>query len=229
MGQGGHLRGPFEQALDEGQGGCALAVSQEPIMADSDEALGQGVEEKAVDKVHGADGSLLEGIVLSVFIPEADHAVFESQEAAVGDSDAVGITGQIVQDMLRVRDGGPHTDNPLVFVEFAFKLGAGLCKVQVSPLSGLPEVIEELATKDQGEGFLVEQIVLFTRDPAFALCAQGPSGDEAVEMEVRFELLIPGMQDSDKAQGAAQFLPCKLDQGFRDGFEKEVKHHGFVL
>jgi len=63
----------------------------------------------------------------------------------------------------------------------------------------------------------------------FALCAQGTSRDQAVQMEVRFELLIPGMQDSDKAQGPAQFFPPKLDQGFRDGFEKEVKHHGFVL
>ena len=98
----------------------SISVSQKAIVADSDEALGQGVEEKAVDEVHGADGGLFEDIVLSVFIPEADHAVFESQEATVGDSDAVGITGEILKDMLRVRDGGPHTDDPLVFVELAF-------------------------------------------------------------------------------------------------------------
>jgi hypothetical protein len=48
-------------------------------------------------------------------------------------------------------------------------------------------------------------------------------------MEVRFELLIPGMQDSDKAQGPAQFLPPKLDQGLRDGFEEEIEHQGFVF
>jgi hypothetical protein len=48
-------------------------------------------------------------------------------------------------------------------------------------------------------------------------------------MEVRFELLIPGMQDSDKAQGPAQFLPPKLDQGLRDGFEEEGEHHRFIL
>ena len=63
----------------------------------------------------------------------------------------------------------------------------------------------------QGEGFLVEEIVILARDPAVALCAQGTSGYQAVQMEVRFELLIPGMQDSDKAQGPAQFLPPKLD------------------
>jgi hypothetical protein len=131
--------------------------------------------------------------------------------------------------MLRIGDGVPHTDNPRVLVELCFKLGVGLFKVQGSTLSASSEVIDELAPKDQGEGLLVEQIVLFAWNPVFALCAQGTSRDQAVQMEVRFELLIPGMQDSDKAQGAAQFFPPKLDQGFRDGFEKEVKHHGFVL
>jgi hypothetical protein len=48
-------------------------------------------------------------------------------------------------------------------------------------------------------------------------------------MKVGFELLIPGMQDSDKAQSPAQFLSPKLDQGLRDGFEEEIEHHGFVL
>jgi hypothetical protein len=187
------------------------------------------VEEEAVDKVHRTEGGLFEDIILPVFVSEADPAVFESQEAAVGDSDAVGVTGQILQDMLSVRDGVPHADDPLVLVELAFKLGVGLLQVQVSTLSASPEVIDELATKDQGEGFLVEQVVLFARNPAFVLCAQCPSGYQAMKMEVGFELLIPGMQDSDKAQIPAQFLPPKLDQGFRDGFEEEVEHDGFVL
>ncbi len=209
--------------------GGAITVSQKPIVADSDEALGQGVEEEAVDKLHRAEGGLFEDIVLPVFVPEADHAVFKINEATVGDSDAVGVTGQILQDMLRIGDGVPHTDNPRVLVELGFKLGVGLFKVQVSTLSASSEVIDDLAPKDQGEGFLVEQIVFFAWNPVFALCAQGTSRDQAVQMEVRFELLIPGMQDSDKAQGPAQFLLTKLDQGFRDGFEEEVEHHGFVL
>jgi len=73
--------------------------------------------------------------------------------------------------MLSVRDGVPHTDDPVVLVEFTFNLGVGLFKVQLSTLSASPEVIEELAPKDQGEGFLVEQIVLFAWNPAFPLCA----------------------------------------------------------
>ena len=114
------------------------------------------MEEEAVDKLHRAEGGLFEDIVLPIFVPEADHAVFKTNEAAVGDSDAVGVTGQILQDILRVRDGVPHTDNPRVLVELGFKLGVGLFKVQVSTLSASSEVIDELAPKDQGEGFLVE-------------------------------------------------------------------------
>jgi len=123
-----------------------------------------------VDKVHRTEGSLLEDVVLAVFVPEADHAVFESEEATVGDSDAVGVAGQILQDVLGVRDGVPHADDPRMFVELVFKLGVGLLQVQVSTLSASSEVIDELATKDQGEGFLVEQIGLFAWDPAFVLC-----------------------------------------------------------
>lgn len=211
MGNGRPLRGQFEQALDEGQMGCALAVSQKPIMTDSDEALGQGVEEEAVDKVYRTEGGLLEDVVLPVFVPEADHAILEGKEATVGDRDAVGVTGQILQDMLRIRDGVPNTDDPFVFVELTFKLVVGLLKVQVSTLSGSSEVVDELATEDEGEGFLVKEIVILARDPAFALCAQGAPRYQAVQMEVGFELLIPGMQDSDKTQGPAQFPPPKLD------------------
>jgi len=74
----------------------AITISEKAIVADSDEALGQGVEEKAVDKVHRIEGGLFEDIVLPVFVPEADHAVLEINQAAVGDTDAVGVTGQIL-------------------------------------------------------------------------------------------------------------------------------------
>jgi len=72
--------------------------------------------------------------------------------------------------MLRIGDGVSHTDNPRVLVELGFKLGVGLFKVQGSTLSASPEVLDELAPKDQGEGLLVEQIVFFAWYPAFVLC-----------------------------------------------------------
>ena len=96
-------------------------------------------------------------------------------------------------DVLRIGDGVPHTDDPLVLIELAFKLVVGLFEVQVSTASGSSEVIDKLTTKDQGKGFLVEQVAILARDPAFALCAQGTTGYQAVQMKVGLELLIPGM------------------------------------
>jgi len=53
-----HFRGHSKQALNEAQVGCAVAIGQEPIMADSDESLGQSVEEEPADKLNGTDGGL---------------------------------------------------------------------------------------------------------------------------------------------------------------------------
>ena len=161
------------------------------------------MEEKPADELHRAEGGLLEDIVLAIFVPETHHAILESKKATIGDSDAVGVASEILQDVLRIGDGVPHTDDPFVLIKLVFKLAVGLFEVQVSTASGSSEVIDELTTKDQGESFLVEEIVILARDPAFVLCAQGTTGYQAVQMEVSFELLIPGMQDSDKAQGPA--------------------------
>ncbi len=43
-------------------------------------------------------------------------------------------------------------------------------------------MIDELAAKDQGEGFLVEQVGILARNPAFLLDAQGaPPGPDSVD------------------------------------------------
>ena len=146
-----------------------------------------------MDEVHRTEGGLLEDIVLAIFVPETHHAILESKKATIGDSDAVGVASEILKDVLRIGDGVPHTDDPLVLIELAFKLVVGLFEVQVSTASGSSEVIDKLTTKDQGKGFLVEQVAILARDPAFALCAQGTTGYQAVQMKVGLELLIPGM------------------------------------
>ena len=91
-------------------------------MSDSEEALWQGVEQKAADKLDSADGGLLEHVIFPIFIPEAYHAVFDCCEAGVGDSHPVGITGQVFKDVLRVFDRFSYTDDPFVFIESVFQL-----------------------------------------------------------------------------------------------------------
>ena len=43
------------------------------------------------------------------------------------------------------------------------------------------------------------------------------------------ELLIPGMQHTDKTYFSSQFLFPKSDQGMRYGLKEHVEHEGFVF
>jgi len=130
---------------------------------------------------------------LPVFIPEAHHAVVKGKETTVGDSHPVSVPTEILEDVLRVGDRFPHTDDPLVPVELVFNLVIGLFNVQVSTPGGSSEVIHELATKNHGEGFLIEEVGILAWGPAFALCTEGPSGHQAVQVKVGLELLVPGV------------------------------------
>jgi hypothetical protein len=48
-------------------------------------------------------------------------------------------------------------------------------------------------------------------------------------MKMGLQLLIPGMQNSHKAQFATHVAFSKVKQGFRAGFKEDVEHKGFVL
>jgi hypothetical protein len=48
-------------------------------------------------------------------------------------------------------------------------------------------------------------------------------------MKMVVELLIPCVQDTDKAQLAAQLVLSKAQQRFRDSFEQKRQHRGFVV
>ena len=48
-------------------------------------------------------------------------------------------------------------------------------------------------------------------------------------MKMVVELLIPCVQDTDKAQLAAQLVFPEAQQRLRDGFKQKRQHHGFVV
>ena len=86
-------------------------------MADPDKALRQGVKQKAADELHGADGGLPDLVSLSILVPETDLALLQLQKATVGDRHPVGVSGQILKDVLGLLNGIEHMDHPLVPVK----------------------------------------------------------------------------------------------------------------
>ena len=69
-------------------------------------------------------------------------------------------------------------------------------------IEGLLEKVEELTAEDDAEGFDTEEEVFAGGDPTSLIERQSTGRDKAVEVEVVLELLVPGMQDTDKAWGS---------------------------
>src|SRR4051794_13634969 len=77
-----------------------MAIGEEAEVADAMEAIGQGVEEEAPDELargqtHGHDGA----VAAVVFPGEGDVVLVAGHEAAVGDSDAMGVAAEIGKDL----------------------------------------------------------------------------------------------------------------------------------
>jgi hypothetical protein len=87
---------------------------------------------------------------------------------------------------------------------------------------GLTEPVEELAAKDPAERLDVEQEVRASGDPAAVIERQGASRDQAVEMEMVAQGLVPRVKHGEKAELPPQLGAAKFQQGLGDGLEQEV-------
>ena len=135
------------------------------------------MQQEPADKLHRADGNRLGAIFLSIFRAKRDHAVLKGLDTAVGDRHAVGVAGQVVQDLLRVFNRIAHTDHPvfgkqgvlqaLIPLGFAFEFFT---------LAGAVQKLHELAAKDQRERALIKQRFsrLFKRHIHIRFCGRGP-------------------------------------------------------
>ena len=63
--------------------------------------------------------------------------------------------------------------------------------------------------------------------PAGAVIGQGTSWDQTVHMEVRVEELVPGMEDHDATQLAAEVVPTELEQRLTSGCKQEAEKQPF--
>ena len=78
------------------------AVGQEAKMADTHEAVGQDMEEKAAGEFFGIEGHRFQPVfVSSVSVAKSDLAVLDFEDAVIGERDAVGVAAEVIEDGLR--------------------------------------------------------------------------------------------------------------------------------
>ena len=111
-GSSGELSSRLKQS---GQQPGSLAVGEEAEVADADEAWWEQVQQEAAQELvdRQAHDALLVA-VRGVAPAEADLAVGESDQPAVGDADAVSVGAEIAQRMFRSTEGTLGVDDPVV-------------------------------------------------------------------------------------------------------------------
>jgi hypothetical protein len=95
-----------EQSPAESELVGTVAVGEEAVVTDALEAVREGVKQEAADELLGGERHDLVGCVLAIVAPaEADVAILDLDQAAVGDRDAMGVAAQIGEHLLGTPNG----------------------------------------------------------------------------------------------------------------------------
>ncbi len=123
------------------------------------------------------------------------------------------VAAEVIEQMFRRPKRLFGVDDPRLLVQLfeqvveGFRIGqrSGLTwEAKLFLLEGLFEQVQELALEHDTEGLDTEEEVFTGRDPTGLIEREHSFWEEAMEVEVVLELLIPGMQDTDKAWGSPQ-------------------------
>src|SRR5207253_7955728 len=149
----------------------------------------------------------------------------------------MGVAAQVVQDFVGRRKGALGIDHPLLVEQGANqvkesrglgKRGSATWELKLIFDEGLLKESEELAAENERERLDREEEGLAGRYPAPEIEGQRSTGNEAVQMEVIAQRLVPGMQDTDETEQAMEVGAAKLEQSLRDSFEQDIAEHLLV-
>ncbi len=94
---------------------ASTAIGEQAEMANAYESQGNDMEEETVDERVAGQGHRFDAVGVSVItVAETDLALGEVDEPVVGDGDAVGISPEVGDDLLRSGEGTLGVDHPIV-------------------------------------------------------------------------------------------------------------------
>lgn len=147
----------------------ADGVGDEAVVSDTVETLWQDVDEETADELVGIEGHGFVSISLFspvIFVFEGDAVIILGDQSGVGDSDAVGISGEVSQYRLGPLEGSFGIEVPVEFAQGLDEFGEGIRvnevlmraeELQLSSLVGAGELFEEQASEQSGQDFHGEE------------------------------------------------------------------------
>jgi len=113
----GRRFGSAEQFSNVSEGNFSAAVGEETEMSDAGERMRQDMEQKAADELANGKCHGFECIMLfSIATRESNRIINHLFDAVIGDSDFMGIAGEIGKDMLGSGERLFCIDNPVCFI-----------------------------------------------------------------------------------------------------------------
>src|SRR4051812_8975113 len=125
---------------------------------------------------------------------DADRLVVEADDAGVGESDAKDVAGEIVEHGLFAVAPGGDVEDPVLAPHRVGDDEIGTLSLQQRP---------ELAAHQLGESLDGEQERPARRMPSAAVPGDPAATDQAMDMRVEDQLLGPGVQNGEHADGTA--------------------------
>lgn len=170
---------------------------EEPVAADLLKALGENVLEEARDE--GLDGeSKAPGLMCArVDVAESDTVVIEGFDTVVGESDTMGIAGEVLGGVLAVA-GVLKMDVPRFAEDRRINLSQELLTV---------EGVADLGAEDLGQSVpRHEETRMGGLAPGFALVSQPAGGGEEMDVRMVGEIARPGVEHRQDAEFGADPL-----------------------
>ena len=126
-------------------------------MADLDEAGGQDVKQEAADELDRVEGHDCTTVVMSGVPPAKSHlSLVEAEESSVGDGDAVGVAGQVLQHVFRTAEGRLGVDHPLLVAHDREQGVKCTWLRERSQRAGEAEFVVSIALPEEGEQLAAE-------------------------------------------------------------------------
>jgi len=219
----------------------AVAIGQEAIVADALKALGQNVQQEAANELAGGERHRLLSVAIAIVPPmEADFAVVDVEKAVIGDSNAMGVSRDVGQDLFGAGEGRFGVDTPFCLSrgsEVALKGAAVAERFQASAegqsigIEGLLQRAKEQPTEETSEHADGQKEVGPAADPTTAVGREPAAGDDAMQVRMMEQCLAPSVEDGEEAELCAEMLGVSSDcpQSFGSGVKQDVVDRFLVV
>jgi hypothetical protein len=158
----------------------------------------------------------------------------------IGDGHTMGVATQILQYIFGATEGTFQVDDLVLSKQWpppsSEDLGFGeelplFGEAELTILEGLPEPCDELATEDLTQYRIGQEVVVRRADPAGVIERETSGGHHTMDMWMKPDLLIPGVQHTEETSLCTEVsgIASNFEKSFGVGTKQEIVNHLFVL